>query len=120
MKVLLCGSNGQLGTALKKFYPKNFQFYYRSKQELNICNFDSLRNCINEIKPNLIINAAAYNAVDEAEKNKKIAKQVNFEGPKNLSILSSNNNIKLIHISTDYVFDGKSEIPYSENDLTNP
>ena len=120
MKVLLCGSKGQLGIAIKKFCPNNFQLFNKSKEELDICNFYNLKNCINSLNPNIIINAAAYTSVDQAEINKKIAKNINYDGPKNLSKISKVKNIKIIHISTDYVFDGESNTPYKESDMTNP
>ena len=120
MKVLLCGSKGQLGIAIKKFCPDNFQLFDKSKEELDICNFNNLKNYINILKPDIIINAAAYTSVDKAEENQKIAKKINYEGPKNLSEISKRKKIKIIHISTDYVFDGESTLPYKENDITNP
>ena len=120
MKVLLCGSKGQLGIAVKKFCPENFVLFDKSKEELDICDLSNLKNCINLIKPDIIINAAAYTAVDDAEKNKVIAKKINFQGPYNLAQISNEKKIKIIHISTDYVFDGYSKYPYTEKDSPNP
>ena len=120
MKVLLCGSKGQLGIAIKKFCPSNFLLFDKSKQELNICDLINLKKYINLIKPDIIINAAAYTAVDDAEKNKIIAKKINYEGVLNLAKISNEKNIKIIHISTDYVFDGQAQYPYTEEDLPNP
>lgn len=120
MKVLLCGSKGQLGIAIKKFCPSNIKLFDKPREELDICNLYNLKNCINELKPDIIINAAAYTSVDGAEENKKIAKKINYEGPKNLLKVSKEKNIKIIHISSDYVFDGNSKNPYIETDQTNP
>ena len=120
MKILLCGSKGQLGVAVKKFCPKNFLLFDKSKQELDICNLSKLKKCINLINPDIIINAAAYTAVDDAEKNTIIAKKINYQGPYNLAQISNEKKIKIIHISTDYVFDGFSKYPYTEEDSPNP
>ena len=120
MKVLLCGSKGQLGIAVKKFCPENFILFDKSKEELDICDLSNLKKCINLIKPDIIINAAAYTAVDDAEKNKVIAKKINCQGPYNLALISNEKKIKIIHISTDYVFDGYSKYPYTEEDTPNP
>ena len=95
MKVFLSGSKGQLGIAIKKFCPNSFQLFDKSREELDISNFKNLKNCINLIEPDIIINAAAYTSVDEAEKNKSIAKKINYDGPRNISKISKEKRIKI-------------------------
>jgi dTDP-4-dehydrorhamnose reductase len=122
MNVLVTGSNGQLGSEIKMISSEyeNFQFTFKDLPDLDICNVNSLKDVILKNKINIIINCAAYTDVDKAEKQKELAMNVNSEGVKNLVSLIENVNGKLIHISTDYVFDGKKNKPYLENDVTSP
>ena len=123
-KVLITGSNGQLGTkilSLKKF---NFSFiptslHIKNNIHLDITNSSQVKKILNEYNPDVIINCAAYTNVEKANTNKKKCHDVNVNGVKNL-IRYSSKHTKLIHISSDYVFDGKSEKPYEENDYTYP
>jgi dTDP-4-dehydrorhamnose reductase len=122
--VLVTGSNGQLGSELKnlndEFLMLNCKCHFTNKDSLDITNFDKVREfCkINDIK--IIINTAAYTAVDKAEDDKENADKINHLAVKNLAKISQEYNIKLIHISTDYLFDGKNFKPYTEDDTTNP
>ena len=122
MNVLVTGSNGQMGSEIKMISSEyeNFQFTFKDLPDLDICNVNSLKDVILKNKINIIINCAAYTDVDKAEKQKELAMNVNSEGVKNLVSLIENVNGKLIHISTDYVFDGKKNKPYLENDFTSP
>lgn len=120
MKILILGSNGQLGKSLQKIFHNNYEIWFSSKKEIDISKFKDTEKSILSFKPNLIINASAYTAVDNAEKNPEQAFLINHESVKNLSKICFKINCLLIHISTDYVFDGKSNIPYLENDITNP
>ena len=120
MKVLLSGGCGQLGKALLKSKPKETNLKACSKSELDICNLEQSRKLIRRYAPDIIINAAAYTAVEKAEEEKEKAYSINADGVRNLSNISLEENIKLIHISTDYVFDGFSNSPYKESDETNP
>ena len=90
------------------------------KNELDITDLSNIEKNISKLKPNIIINTAAYTKVDLAETNYQIAHQINSIGPKNLSKVIKNMNIYLIHISTDFVFDGNKSGEYNENDKTNP
>lgn len=120
--ILVTGANGQLGTEIRNLsnsYPP-FKFIFTDYQELDITNSSICEDYIKKTKPDFIINCAAYTAVDKAEQEKTEANLLNSTAPKILAELCKNQNIKLIHISTDYVFDGKTYIPYRETDEVNP
>ncbi len=124
LKVLVTGSKGQLGSELQmlndEFLMLNYRCFFTTSKDLDITDFQKVKSfCIeNEIK--IIINCAAYTAVDKAETEQELADKINHLAVKNLANISKEKNIKLIHISTDYVFDGKNYMPYTEYDLTNP
>ena len=122
MKVLITGSNGQLGSEFKDLASdyENLEFVFKDLPELDICDLEALNTFIIDKKINVVINCAAYTAVDQAEENPEIAEQVNAKGVLNLVNALKKVNGKLIHISTDYVFDGNSFLPYQESDEVNP
>ena len=122
MNILVTGSNGQLGSEIKDLALnyKKFNFFFKDLPELNICNSNQLDSFFCENKINTVINCAAYTAVDKAENDELLAKKVNSEGVLNLVNAVEKVNGKLIHISTDYVFDGNSFLPYTEIDEVNP
>lgn len=121
MKVLLLGSKGQLGLEFSKYLAnKKIQFFPYDIGDCNVADFNILKQKIEEHQPNLIINCTAYNFVDKAEDEPDLAFAFNSIGPVNLSILAKMNNIKLIHYSSDYVFDGSKNEMYIEQDTTNP
>ncbi len=122
MKILVTGSNGQLGTELKLLSEKHseIEFILTDVQELDITNEAHVSAFLLEHKPNWIVNCAAYTAVDKAELERAISLKVNYEAPKILSTLGHKMGIRMVHISTDYVFDGKSCLPYKEFDGVNP
>jgi dTDP-4-dehydrorhamnose reductase len=122
MNILVPGSNGQWGNEIKEraFKFSNWNFIYRDLPELDITNFDHIEKLTKDLSINAIINCAAYTAVDLAESNKEIATAVNIIGAKNLAKIAQKLNLKLIHISTDFVFDGKYYLPYKETDIPNP
>ncbi|MCX7884036.1 MAG: dTDP-4-dehydrorhamnose reductase [Caloramator sp.] len=123
MKILITGANGQLGRELVDIFKQNYNKYeiipFTSK-DLNIINYDEVNKCLIEIKPNIVINCAAYNKVDDCEENIDYAFKVNSIGPKNIAIITKKINAKIIHFSTDYVFDGNNNIPYKEIDYPLP
>ena len=122
MKVLVTGSDGQLGSELKdltKNY-KKLDLFFKDLPNLDICNFNLLQSFINENEINAVINCAAYTDVDKAEDESIIAKKVNCEGVLNIVNALRTVNGKLIHISTDYVFDGNHYLPYKESDPVSP
>lgn len=120
--VLVTGASGQLGSELKKLSVKfnEFNFFFTDVKELNIVNKEQLESFLNEHKITLIINCAAYTNVDGAEEHQQLANDINYLGVKNIAELALEKGIKFIHVSTDYVFNGESSIPYLENDETNP
>jgi dTDP-4-dehydrorhamnose reductase len=122
MNILVTGSNGQLGSEIKDIAEsyKSFRFFFMDLPALDICNSSQLEIFITKNKIDTVINCAAYTAVDAAEENAVIAEQVNGAGVLNLVDALAKVNGKLIHISTDYVFDGNGFLPYQESDKTNP
>jgi dTDP-4-dehydrorhamnose reductase len=122
MKVLITGSNGQLGSEIKELASdyENLECIFRDLPELDICGIKALTTCIVDENINAVINCAAYTAVDKAEENPVIAEQVNAKGVLNLVNALKKVDGKLIHISTDYVFDGNHSQPYKETDPVSP
>ena len=122
MRVLITGSNGQLGSEIKELAANydNIECIYKDLPKLDICDADLLNVFITDYNINVVINCAAYTAVDKAEKATDIAEQVNSTGVSNLVNALEKINGKLIHISTDYVFDGNHLVPYKESDLVSP
>jgi len=120
MRVIVTGSYGQLGQELLNTAPDNWDISALPHSNLDICDIDSINKCFAEIKPKLVINAAAYTAVDKAEDESMLAFRVNSQGPENLAKASVEYNTRLIHISTDFVFDGDSNHPYKTGDDVNP
>lgn len=120
MKVLIFGADGMLGTDLVRVLKQQHQVVESLEKDLDITDNDKVKGLISSLGPDLVINAAAYTDVDGCEEYKEKAFAVNANGPKNLARSCSNNNIRMIHFSTDYVFDGNKESPYTEEDDTNP
>lgn len=119
-KVLITGAKGQLGVDFVKGLSEEYDTIELAKEELNIINLDKTINIVREIKPNIVINAAAYTNVDKAEKEVDLAYQINALGARNLAVACLETQSKLVHISTDFVFDGERNEPYIEFDKTNP
>lgn len=120
-KILITGANGQLGTALRQHKKREiFTLLGCSHVEMDITQITSVQQRITHFQPDLVINTAAYTAVDRAEQESKEALQVNYLGTQNLAIVCEKYQIPLIHISTDYVFDGTHASPYREDAKTNP
>ncbi len=120
--ILVTGSAGQLGKSIKKISSKfySFNFFFTEKNELDISNFNLVKDFLTSNKISVVINCAAYTDVDKAENNFELANLVNHLCVANLGILCKRFNIKLIHISTDFVFDGENKLPYTENIKPNP
>ncbi len=119
-KILLFGSQGQVGTELAKILPKKGELIAINRSKVDLNNSSQIRDCIQKNKPDIIVNAAAYTAVDKAESDIELAHQINAITPQIMAEESEKIKAQLIHISTDYVFDGKSNSPYLETDTTNP
>ena len=122
MKVLITGSNGQLGSEIKELASdyKNLECVFKDLPELDICDAEVLNTFIIDQHINAVINCAGYTAVDKAEEEALIAQKVNSEGVLNLANALKKVDGKLIHISTDYVFDGNHSQPYKESDPVSP
>jgi dTDP-4-dehydrorhamnose reductase len=120
MKIFLTGKDGQVGFALHKKLASIGEVIATGRNELNLENPDAIRVFIEKIKPDIIINAAAYTDVDKADSEIELAYIVNTEAPKVLAERASQLNIPMIHFSTDYVFDGLKNEPYMETDQVNP
>lgn len=122
MKILVTGSNGQLGNEIRVLaedYP-DFDFIYTDVDELDITDQLKVEAFFVANKPEVIINCAAYTAVDKAESNEAMAYLINATAVENLSKSAALVDALMVQVSTDYVFDGKSYLPYSELDETNP
>ena len=120
MKILVTGKNGQLGSELQKTCPSNVELICFGSKELDISNAEQVNELLITHSPDIVINAAAYTAVDKAETDTDTAYAVNEQGAANLANTCKNIDAKLIHISTDFVFDGTSTMPYTASDATNP
>ena len=122
-KILVIGGNGQLGNCFKKLssdFDSQFEFKFVDSQEADITDRNAMLDLFGDYQPHFCINAAAYTAVDLAEKEAEKAFAVNADGVANLGEACQETKAILIHISTDYVFDGESNISYSEDNFTNP
>lgn len=122
MVVLVTGANGQLGQAIQSIAKNylNLNFVFCNSTDLDISNKENCQAVFRKIKPDYCINAAAYTAVDKAESEQYKAELINVIGAKNLAETCNELDAKLIHISTDFVFDGSNNIPYTENQIPNP
>lgn len=122
-QVLVTGANGQLGSELQraaKFHPANLHFHFADVAELDITNPTAVEHYISSQGIQYIINCAAYTAVDKAEEDAEKCYQINRDAVKNLAESAAKHNAKVIHVSTDYVFDGTGTKPYKESDSVNP
>ena len=122
MKVLVIGSDGQLGLEFQKISNSydSLSWVFSTIKTLDLLKLDTISSFLNDINPSVIINCAAYTSVDKAETESKLADLINHKAVDIISRWTSDNNKKLIHVSTDYVFDGLSKLPLSENSNTNP
>ncbi len=120
MKILLTGKDGQVGFALHKKLMSFGEVIATKRHELDLANPDAIKAFIDQSKPDIIINPAAYTQVDKAESEKLLAHQINAIAPQVLAEKASELNIPIIHFSTDYVFDGLKDEPYAEMDQANP
>lgn len=121
-KLLVTGANGQLGREISNMYEAKdgIEVVRTDVGELDITNIDDTVKMVKEVNPYAIINCAAYTAVDKCETDVDLAYKINAIGPRNLSIAACETGAKLMHVSTDYVFDGNGTKPYIEFDAPNP
>lgn len=120
MKVLLCGAGGQLGRAVQSHVPGGTTLVALGRSQLDICDPDAVREAVAGLRPAAVINAAAYTNVEAAERERDLAFRANAEAPGTLARCCESIGARLIHVSTDYVFDGRSGKPYRPGDATNP
>ena len=122
MKVLVIGSDGQLGLEFRKISKSyhSLSWFFSTIKTLDLLRLETIDSFLNNINPTVVINCAAYTNVDKAETEPKLVNIINYMAVDIISKWTSENNKKLIHISTDYVFDGLSKLPLSENSKTNP
>jgi len=124
INVLVTGADGQVGNEFKslkdRFLESGYRLFFTNKNELNVMDFPKLEDFCKSNNIKVIINTAAYTAVDRAENDEIEADKINHIAVKNLATIAKEYAIKLIHISTDYVFDGENFKPYTEEDITNP
>jgi dTDP-4-dehydrorhamnose reductase len=120
MKVLLTGASGQLGSSLSRTRPEAVRLVALSRSELDIGDRSAVEAAVTTHQPKLIINAAAYTAVDRAESEPEAATRANADGPRHLAHAAAAQQARLIHVSTDYVFDGDSSRPYAPGEPTRP
>jgi dTDP-4-dehydrorhamnose reductase len=120
-KLIITGCNGQLGRAMNKLYAGNseYELINTDVAELDITDVDACLKLAREVKPYAIVNCAAFTNVNESEGKQDLSYRINSIGPRNLAIAATDTGAKLMHISTDYVFDGKGTRPYTEFDPTN-
>jgi dTDP-4-dehydrorhamnose reductase len=118
--ILLTGTTGQLGSELNRRLPKLGEVIALERNDLDLREPEKIRQVMRDAKPQLVINAAAYTAVDAAETDQATALAVNAEGPRLLALEAKKIGAMLVHFSTDYVFDGSKKVPYEETDPANP
>ena len=118
--ILLTGVNGQVGFELQRILAKLGKVHALDRNQLDLSNTDSIRQIVRSIKPDLIVNPAAYTAVDKAESESELAYAINATAPAILAEEAKTHGIAMVHYSTDYVYDGAKLSPYVESDPTNP
>src|ERR1700683_2626365 len=119
-RILLTGKNGQVGAELAHLLPALAEVVALDRRDLDLSRPDDIRRTIRDLRPTLIVNAAAYTAVDQAEKDVAAAQAINSDAPALMAQEAKNIGAGLVHYSTDYVFDGAKQSPYEENDRSNP
>ena len=120
--ILITGSRGQLGNEMQvaaKLHTTT-NFIYTDIDELDICNKSEVETFIKDNKVDIIVNCAAYTAVDKAEDDVELCYKINADAVRNIGEVANDYNLKVIHISTDYVFDGTNYLPYNENQIVCP
>lgn len=120
MKILVTGAAGQVGRAVVSATPASAELHAVTHTELDIADASAVRDRVERVRPDVIVNAAAYTAVDRAENERETARRVNAIGPRYLAQSAREIGCRLIHVSTDFVFDGTSSSPYSPTSVPNP
>jgi len=120
MKVLIIGKSGQLASELIDTKPAGFEVIALGREDIEILTIDSISEQVTKFNPSVVVNASAYTAVDKAETDSDAAYAINSSAVENIAKVCKSNNIRLIHVSTDFVFDGKKNSAYKTSDKTNP
>jgi dTDP-4-dehydrorhamnose reductase len=125
MRILVFGKDGQLGKALSSLlsslsFPSQWEIQFAGREQCDLANSTNLTQLLDQVKPNLIINAAAYTAVDKAEDEVDLAFAINARAPELMAQYAAKHGATFLHYSTDYVFDGNKSSPYNEEDFRNP
>ena len=120
VKIMIVGSGGMLARELARQWSSRHELIALTRQELDVSALEDVRGAVRSHAPDVVVNCAAYNRVDDAETHVEDAYRVNALGPRNLAIAAEEQNAALVHFSTDYVFDGKKTTPYLEYDAVNP
>jgi dTDP-4-dehydrorhamnose reductase len=120
LKILLTGKNGQVGGELQHLLPRVGEVVAFDRYQLDLAKPDEIRQIIRGIRPNLIVNAAAYTAVDQAENEESLARSINADAPAIMAQEAKRIGASIVHYSTDYIFDGLKKSPYEETDAPNP
>jgi len=119
VRILLTGAGGQLGHAVRRVFTRH-ALLPRTRAQLDVAEPEAVEAALAELRPDLLLNAAAYTAVDRAEDEPEAAYRANRDGPRALAEATARRGIPLLHVSTDYVFDGEKGAPYLESDVTRP
>lgn len=121
-RLLVTGAAGQLGNEVRKCFSGDgaFDIDYMDRSSLDITDAAAVRKTISERDYDFIVNCAAYTAVDKAESERELCRRINVDGPSNIAAATKGTKTRIMHISTDYVFDGNSSIPYREDSVPNP
>lgn len=122
MKILICGSRGQLGNDCTRLLQRNHEVTAAGRETLDVSKPSDVDMFVGNVAPNIIVNCTAYTQVDKCETEKELSLSVNGKGPENLARSAQKHGCRLIHISTDYVYDGRKKVPaaYVEDDRTGP
>lgn len=122
MKILLTGASGRLGSDCEQVLKRDYEVIAPDKEEFDITSWDKVITSINQLSPDIILNCAAFTKVDECETERKVAERINVEGPRNLAQGAARYDKVIVHISSDFVFNGRKRIPqpYFEDDPMDP
>ncbi|MBR6027273.1 MAG: dTDP-4-dehydrorhamnose reductase [Neisseriaceae bacterium] len=120
MRILITGSRGQIGQCLRKVLPEDWELIATDSKTLNITQFENVENMVSVFQPDVLVNTAGYTDVVAAETDAERAFAINAQGTLNLARAAKKHGARMLHLSTDYVFDGKKTTPYTESDIPNP